>query len=106
MGDHVILKLLELACKGIWENLEMWAKETLECDKHNSIGKFGGSSEDQHDDNNTMDSEGQSMRFQMGIRTLLGIGLKAMEITFWQRICLHFCLCLENLWETEFKIMD
>jgi hypothetical protein len=43
------------------------------------------------------------LRFQLGIRTLLRIGLEAIYVTYWQRTLSTFCLCLETLWEAEFK---
>lgn len=30
------------------------------------------------------------MRFEMKMRTLLGIGVKAIHVTLWQITCLHF----------------
>jgi hypothetical protein len=32
----------------------------------------------------------QTAGFQGEIKTLLGIEIKAIHVTFWQRICLHF----------------
>jgi hypothetical protein len=38
--------------------------------------------------------EARFMKFQMGIRTVLGIELEAILVTFWQRICLCFVCVL------------
>jgi hypothetical protein len=53
-----------------------------------------------------VDSKDLLMKFQAGIRTILGIGPETIHVTFWQKKLSAFCLCPETLCETEFKLMD
>jgi hypothetical protein len=75
--------------EGIWKCLEMQAREALKCCKQSLKGECGRSSEDQNAIK-TQIVKAQFLRFQMGRRTLLEIGLEAIHLTSWLRSCLHF----------------
>jgi hypothetical protein len=63
-------------------------------------GRFCGSSEDRKAHRNS-DSKDCALRIQVGTRLLLGIELKTILVTFWNRTCLHLVHAL-RLWEAEF----
>jgi hypothetical protein len=71
------------------KNLKKQTRESLECCKASLTDDSGGCSEDQNTDRN-VDSKDQANRFQLEMKTLLGIRLEALHVAFQQRICLHF----------------
>jgi hypothetical protein len=73
--DHVVQKPLELVCGRGLETSGAVAREALECCKQSLMDGSGGSSEDHSADRN-VDSKDCAMRFRMGMRTLLEIGLE------------------------------
>jgi hypothetical protein len=43
------------------------------------------------------------MKFHMEMRILPGIGLEAIHVTFWERMCLYFAHALKSLWKAKIK---
>jgi hypothetical protein len=65
----------------------------------------GRGSEDQNADRNA-DIKTVLMRYQMGTRTLLGIVLEVIHVTFWKRIFLNFVHALKLCGRLSLKVID
>jgi hypothetical protein len=90
---------------GIWKSLYKWARKSLECCNHSLMDNSGRSSEDQIAKRN-VESKDYAHRFQVEMRSLQGIGIQAIHVTFWQKMCLCF-VCVLRLWmRLNIKVMD
>jgi hypothetical protein len=65
----------------ICESLEIQAREALQCCKQSSADTVP---------TGMWDSEDRAQKVSDGNKASSGTGLKAIHVTFWQRICLHF----------------
>lgn len=85
----------------VWKGLEMQDKEALECCKQSLIDNSGISSLAQNSHRNAFNKD-HANEVSVEMRTLLGNGLEAIHITFWQRTYLKFDYVL-RLCVIEFK---
>jgi hypothetical protein len=68
-------------------------------------GRFCGSSEDRKAHRNS-DSKDCALRIQVGTRLLLGIELKTILVTFWNRTCLHLVHALRLCGRLNLQVTD
>lgn len=102
VSDHVVQKPLELVCGRSLERFREPDHRKLECCEH-MLMTNSGEAQKTRLLIEMCRLKAALMRFQLGMRTLLEIGFKAICVISFDKFLPAFCPCFKILFEAKFK---